>query len=47
MDAKVPFHKEACGMNNRNAVEAADQSDLNVDLSQAYIRPESKAVAGR
>jgi len=33
-------------MNNRNAIEGADQSDWNVDLSQADIRRESKADAG-
>src|SRR5436190_11657698 len=30
VDAKATFQPETCGMNNRNAVEIADQSDWNV-----------------
>ena len=47
MDAKALCQPETCGMNSRNAVDAVDQCDWNVDLGQADIRRESKADVGR
>jgi hypothetical protein len=47
MDPKAPFQPETCGMNSRNAVDAAEQGDWNVDLGQADVRRESKADVGR